>query len=303
MEILNALKILEIEKKHSVNYKLIKKQYHKLALLHHPDKNNNTEEAKKRFQELNEAFLYLKQIYDCDHTEDDTDIDNSNLFNYTSILMRFMSSVFDIKDATIIQKIFQEVYNNYEELSFKLFDGLSKSTCLSIYNFILKYQHYLHIPSDKVEKVRSIILEKYSSVLYYKIIPNLEDLMNDMAYQIKHEEEVYIVPLWHHEVYFENEMIVLCEPELPENTKIDIDNNIIINYEINEKQLLEYVFSKETHFTIDVGGKKISVPLNKISLKPQEPILFKREGISKIKDDIYDLSDRSDIILYIHFVK
>ena len=35
-----------------LNMKIIKQKYHKLSLLHHPDKNNNTEKAKIKFQEI-----------------------------------------------------------------------------------------------------------------------------------------------------------------------------------------------------------------------------------------------------------
>jgi DnaJ-class molecular chaperone len=37
----------------------IKKAYRKLSMLHHPDKNGNTEESKQKFQELNNAYATL----------------------------------------------------------------------------------------------------------------------------------------------------------------------------------------------------------------------------------------------------
>ena len=44
-----------------LNLTIIKRKYHKLSLLHHPDKNNNTEEAKIKFQEINEAYSYFNR--------------------------------------------------------------------------------------------------------------------------------------------------------------------------------------------------------------------------------------------------
>ena len=38
----------------------LKKQYRRLALKNHPDKNGNTIESTEKFKQINEAFNYLK---------------------------------------------------------------------------------------------------------------------------------------------------------------------------------------------------------------------------------------------------
>ena len=40
-----AYEILEMDEVVELDLKYLKKQYHKLALLHHPDKNGNTDES------------------------------------------------------------------------------------------------------------------------------------------------------------------------------------------------------------------------------------------------------------------
>jgi len=50
-------KILGIEEK--ANEDEIKKAYRKLSMIHHPDKNGNTDESKQKFQELNNAYATL----------------------------------------------------------------------------------------------------------------------------------------------------------------------------------------------------------------------------------------------------
>jgi DnaJ-class molecular chaperone len=50
-------KILGVDEK--ANEDEIKKAYRKMSMLHHPDKNGNTEESKQRFQELNNAYAAL----------------------------------------------------------------------------------------------------------------------------------------------------------------------------------------------------------------------------------------------------
>ena len=63
-----------------LNLKIIKRKYHKLSLLHHPDKNNNTEEAKMKFQDINEAYTYLSEIYYYEQEESNTNENTENNF-------------------------------------------------------------------------------------------------------------------------------------------------------------------------------------------------------------------------------
>jgi curved DNA-binding protein CbpA len=59
MDYKKAFYILEITH-NDFSYEYLKKQYHKLSLKHHPDKNGNTYESTERFKEINEAYFYLK---------------------------------------------------------------------------------------------------------------------------------------------------------------------------------------------------------------------------------------------------
>ena len=54
---MNLYKILEISENSTDDE--IKKSYHKLAKKYHPDKNNNSDESKKKFQEINYAYQIL----------------------------------------------------------------------------------------------------------------------------------------------------------------------------------------------------------------------------------------------------
>ena len=53
-------KILNIDEKATEDE--IKKAYRRMSMLHHPDKNGNTEESKQAFQELNNAYATLSDI-------------------------------------------------------------------------------------------------------------------------------------------------------------------------------------------------------------------------------------------------
>ena len=90
-----ALEILEIdmsEKKYSdVNLEYLKKQYHKLALQNHPDKNGNTKESKEKFQAINEAYDYLKREINFKE-KDEKSTSTSTI--YVDILQSFLSEIF-----------------------------------------------------------------------------------------------------------------------------------------------------------------------------------------------------------------
>ena len=62
MDIQRAAEILEIELIKIVDQPFVKKQYHKLALQYHPDKNVNTPDCNIKFQQINEAYNYLKEM-------------------------------------------------------------------------------------------------------------------------------------------------------------------------------------------------------------------------------------------------
>ena len=84
MNYTTAFKILEIDLYDidytEINLNLLKKKYHKLALQNHPDKNGNTIESKEHFQQINEAYSYLKREIKFEEEK----LDDNNLINITN---------------------------------------------------------------------------------------------------------------------------------------------------------------------------------------------------------------------------
>lgn len=319
MDIKKACDILEIDLSLCSNLTTnsVKKQYHKLALLYHPDKNNGSDE---KFKQINEAYNYLLLVLDSDknindtntntNTDTNTDTDTNDTHIYSNLLFVFINSIIN---KEIITKIIKDIITNgYKVLSKKIIEDLDKETLLEIYSFLCKYKNILFVSSDTIEDVKNILKDKYKDNEIIILNPSIDDLFDNNVYKLNINGEIYLVPLWHNELYFDikinksnkleevEEIIVLCEPDLPENLTIDENNNIIYDFTCN--------FSKEnllvsSYLNIQIGKQNFSIPCNKLFIKEVQTYVFKGKGISQIdENNMYNIENRSDVIVRISFI-
>jgi hypothetical protein len=54
--------------------------------------------------------------------------------------------------------------------------------------------------------------------------------------------------------------------------------------------------------SVDVGNKYLSIPLSELYMKTEQYYRFKKHGISKVKKDLYNINDKSDIIVKINII-
>ena len=93
MDIQRATEILELELIQIVNKPLVKKQYHRLALQYHPDKNDNSPESNEKFKQINEAYDYLKNATDYKSKQSSQTQQQSPETTYGDLLGFFIQSV------------------------------------------------------------------------------------------------------------------------------------------------------------------------------------------------------------------
>ena len=265
----------------------LKKKYYKLALLYHPDKHQNSIESNEKFKQITEAYELLKR-----EIEDENEVEENVSMNYSSFLNLFLNN------NTFLSSIINYLLNDYENITIQLFEGINKMVALEVYNFILKNKEILHISNELVDKLKNIIIDKYKDVNIYILKPSLDELLNDRIYKLVIDENTYYVPLWHNELEFDGDIIVKCIPELPENIIIDENNNIHFH--------LKLVFSNEILHVNNINIEVINnlqIPVSKLSIKKKQSYIFFKKGISVIKEkDIYNVEERSDIIVWIEFV-
>ena len=342
----------------------IKKQYHKLALINHPDKNGNSTSSTNKFQEINEAYYFLLKELHTINGSTNKSTNNYNTFaesdpdfakgssepdfvsstnpeetnsKYIYLLTLFISSIIEGPNAwnkETIKNIIKEIVtlgitqiacekNVYLE---NIFSELDKDSSLEVYSFICKYKHILYISNETLEFVSSLIKKKYKNDRVFILNPSITDLLDSNIFKLFIDDELYLVPLWHNELYFDaksvdakdldnGDIIVLCNPELPENITIDEDNNIHVSLDLEGSKLLDIIKteqgsnafaqgSTETAFvSLLIGTRDFSIPINKLYMKKEQIYKFLKQGIANvIENDMYNVSSKSDIIVKIRIV-
>jgi len=301
MNYLLAFEILEIDisKKDIINIEYIKKKYHKQALKFHPDKNGNTPESNDKFKQINEAYDYLKreikEIYEFEEEDPKSSL-------YADILKVFLSGLIDGKYSEIFTKIVNEFILNYSSISLKLFDDLDKETTMSIYTFLSKHKNLFYLKQEIIDSIREIIIKKHENTMVYILNPSIDDLLNNNVYKLVLDEDLYLVPLWHTELFFENdfenEIIVLCEPKLDENLTIDEDNNLHVTIKV--KWSSDFLSTKQ-NLEVNIGSKIFNIPVKELFIRSEQYYKIRCGGLTKINEnDIYDVDKKTDIIFKIY---
>ena len=113
----------------------------------------------------------------------------------------------------------------------------------------------------------------------FTLYPTLDELMSESnIFKLQINNETIYVPLWHHEIEFDNSIIVECKPQTCHF--IDCDNNI-------------FVLAKESN-DIMIGNKKFVLD------KKKKTFYFKNQGIPKMcESNMYDNTCKADVIVVV----
>jgi len=279
-----ARELLGLKSNEATDIDAIKRQYRIKALLYHPDK-NKSDNAASQFRDIHEAYKFLSN-----------NVDGGGNKTYKELLSDFLKS--NTTENELFQMLLGRISQACEEKTLKFVKTLDQKILANLYKLIVLYSDILHISDGFMSEIESLIKKDECIVL----TPKLSDIMNDNIYKLTIDGKLYLVPLWHHKLTYDNsgsDLYVVCRPSLPGGISIDDDNNIIIHLSYNINDL----FEKERHEFL-VGDTVFSFDRNELLMREHNCIVLANVGLAKINaSDMYNVSVRSDIHLNIRVVK
>ena len=292
----------------------LKKKYRIAALKYHPDKHFNSDDSKAKFQEINEAYLFLCGKYDADINKSKRVDNEDNEHEYTEycyseLFSNFINSLmndFSKTKVTELNVIIQVLMNKCISITSTIFDNIDKESLLFVYNLIMKYDAVLDIGGERLNKIISLIKNKLQMNDVIIIRPTISELFDVNNIQVvEHENKTYYVPLWHTELYYsisndqqkeQRELIVKCIPKLPEYVYIDEANNIYVDV----RTRVENLFNQTTLVITLTDSISFDIPVNTLKFKTNQTITLTKCGIPIINtENIYDVSERMNIIVHL----
>jgi DnaJ domain len=283
----------------------LKRQYRRYALQYHPDK-NKTPEATENFHKVQESYEFLIKYRDLYQNQENPNIysecgDDINA-SYINILYSFLQPILrsdnyqEIK-TRIIHIIVEYIATKCEPKALDLLKRLNKTMFFKIRELLRTYQDVFYFSETFLDKVDEI----YSNKIQDECIilnPSIDDLFSNNLYRLVEPGGTFLVPLWHHELVYDNsgsDLYVRCLPILPENIEIDENNDIHVLLDLS----LDKVWSMDSIY-FNLGLQTFSIPRSDLFIRTHQKVVLHGMGISQINTkDIYNISKKGNIVAHI----
>jgi hypothetical protein len=296
MNFLEACNILEIDEscRNPLCPEELKKQYRRKILQYHPDK-NQSENAAVMFREIRSAYELLK------NAEQSSD-DEGDIENYQTHLFSFLKNIFPIDESAMQNKIFklivQKLVDCCETKAVDIMEKMDKNLLVKIYGVFANYKDVFHFSGDFLQKVEQVIARKTQKDECVIVNPDLDDLWENNLYKLVDGDDVFLIPLWHHELVYDkngSDLYVRVIPVLPDNISIDADNNIHVYLKYTLAELW-----KMDRLEVAVGKRKFTCMREQLFMKSHQTLNIYRQGITQINDkNTLDVSRQGDVIVHV----
>ena len=301
-----ACEYLEINEENVLTLEELKRRYRVKALMFHPDKNKSVD-AVSKFQQIQSSYEYLLKyegFTDDDYDDsNETDVEDESFSNhpkgkYLTLLFSFLKNILREENRIkLLHTILGMVTTACEKTLLENLEKLDNTVLMRIYEIANSYKDVLHIETDILNKIEEIISSKKKNDECIILNPLIDDLMDNNLYKMTLNGNTIIVPLWHHDLIYDNsggDINVKCLPILPDNVRLDEENNL----HVKVKYTIQDVW-KEKYVDIRLGKYIYPLEISLLKLREEQPVIFVKQGISKINtNSVYDVSKKSDV--YIH---
>ena len=268
MKFKEAIKILKLN--NNFTDKELRNNYLKMALETHPDK--SLKDTNEEFLKISEAYQFLS-----------ANPKKSNI-SYNDLLEDFLDNI--INKNINNESFSNELNNKYIEITKELLLKFSKTHYSDVTNIF----HKIGNQNSKFT-IKEIIDWFYPTTKtpHVEIIEvSLENLFNEDIFQLIYKDEEYLIPMWHHELIYNDKdnqkFKVLTKLNLPEYIDIDNYNNLIINISM---PILDIIHKDK--IKIKIANKEFNIPVKELKIKTIQRYVFKNKGISEInKFNIYN---------------
>jgi len=301
MDIEHCYDILDLEPSH-INKKGLRNSYFKQALRYHPDKNCDPD-AVYKFQEINESYEFLMDYHGFKDSSEDFTADKANDSNFDNTLFSFLNPLFDTDifkelQTSILISIIEKIREKCEDKALDMFNQFSNDTFKKIYSLLYSQREILYIPDTFFEKLIVTYRNKTSNDRIVRIFPCISDLLESNVYKLNENDSELLIPLWHHELVYDNdggELTVFCFPKSEKGIEIDENNDIHIYKTYN----LSEIWTKES-VVIELGKKTLKIPRDTLKMISKQTITLPGIGIPRINvQNIYDISKKGHIFITI----
>ena len=288
MDFTTARDILELPVQFSE--KQLRRQYHRLILKYHPDKNSDASAA-ERFRAVKDAYTWLNEYLEF--------APDNNHESYEDTLLSLLRMVLTAESKESLFVHISQVLSAGHNVRGVL-EHLPSAVLLRCYSFVMKYRDILCIPSEVLKSFEELVhLYRADDPACVSIIrPSLDDILQSNVSRVEIEGDAYFVPMWHSEVTFDRshgELLVRCVPDLPGHISIDCDNNIHCHVRTSIALLLN-----KQGVDVSIGEILLYISAHKLRVTRFQTWSFRAQGMPTINDrDMYDDSAKGDIIVHL----
>jgi len=310
----------------------LRKQYRKMCLKYHPDKNLSPD-AVGEFQTLHEAYMVLLKQVDSDTGGDESDEDDlesefGNGGGYGSVFKKYYDSFCHISGVmgNLVEEhlgktpveLIEQLLAKYQPKTVQMIEQIDKDVLLRIYCFICKNRKRFPTITDSIVQhigtlLRCTLKKKMSRDRHFALYPQLDDLLACNVYRHTVRGHTYIIPLWMEESVFDivdetedrgeedtdetGEMVVHCIPVCPEEVWIDDHHHIHKRVHLD---LQDIWYSETAHIDVQLASQNFSILRDGLYLKREQTVVFKHRGIPVGNpSNSLDVSKKGDIVFHI----